>query len=212
MSRSSSIVAGVGAIAFAVLSFAATYFVNWPGGGYSESIANGYVASGNLPVALAGTLIGLIGVVGLVCLFAYLTQAAAESSPSISLVPQIVWGIGLAGAATFGVGWGLVSAQPLAHVEAGVNLGVAPTLTYLISEATSAIIFGPAPMLVGFALIALTLGSGKALPGWLRWLTLVAGVLALTSLAFFTFFLFLAWSFVIGVWLLFSKRITARSV
>ena len=106
----------------------------------------------------------------------------------------------------------MVSAQPLAHVEAGVNLGVAPTLTYLISEATSAIIFGPAPMLVGFALIALTLGSGKALPGWLRWLTLVAGVLALTSLAFFTFFLFLAWSFVIGVWLLFSKRITARSV
>jgi hypothetical protein len=212
MSRANSVVAGVGAIAFAVLSFAAIFFVNWPGGGYSESIVNSYVASGNLPVALAGTLIGLIGVVGLVCLFAYLTQAAAESSPSISLVPQIVWGVGLAGAAAFGVGWGLVSAQPLAHVEAGVNLGVAPTLTYMISEATSAIIFGPAPMLIGLALIALTLGSGKALPRWLRWLTLVAGVLALTSLAFFTFFLFLAWSLVIGVWLVLSKRTAARGV
>ena len=98
----------------------------------------------------------------------------------------------------------MVSAQPLAHAEAGVDLGVAPTLTYMISEATSAIIFGPAPMLVGLALIVLTVGSGKVLPPWLRWLTLVAGVAALTSLAFFTFFLFLVWSIVIGVWLLIS--------
>src|SRR5690242_12965358 len=194
MIRANSVVAGVGAISFAVLTFAATLIVNWPGGGYSESIAKSYVAPGNLAIALVGTLIGLIGTVGLIGLLAYLTQAAAESSPSISLMPQIVWGVGLAGAASFGVGWGLVSAQPLAHAEAGINLAVDPKLTYMISEATSAIIFGPAPMLVGFALIALTLGAGNALPTWLRWLTLVAGVLALTSLAFFTFFLFLAWS------------------
>ncbi len=147
-------------------------------------------------------MIGLIGVVGLICLLAYLRQAAEESSPAISLVPQIAWAVGLVGAASFGVGWGLLSAQPLAHVEAGVDLGVAPTLTYMISEATSAIIFGPAPMLVGFALIVLTVGAGKVLPPWLRWLTLLAGVVALTSLAFFTFFLFLLWSVVIGVWLL----------
>ena len=204
MTRANSVVAGVGAIGFAVLTFAAIFFVNWPGGGYSESIARSYVASGNLPVALTGTLIGLIGVVGLICLLAYLRQAAEESSPAISLVPQIVWAVGLVGAASFGVGWGLVSAQPLAHVEAGVDLGVAPQLTYMISEATSAIIFGPAPMLVGLALIVLTVGSGKVLPPWLRWLTLVAGVVALTSLAFFTFFLFLVWSIVIGVWLLIS--------
>jgi len=117
-------------------------------------------------------------------------------------VPQIVWGVGLVGAASFAVGWGLVSAQPLAHVESGVDLGVAPALTYMVSEATSAIIFGPAPMLVGLALIVLTVGAGKVLPPWLRWLTLVAGVVGLTSLAFFTFFLFLVWSIVIGVWLL----------
>jgi len=202
MTRASSAVAGVGAIGFAVLTFAAIFFVNWPGGGYSESIAKSYVAPGNLPVALIGTLIGLIGVVGLIGLLAYLRQAAEESSPAISLVPQIVWGVGLVGAASFAVGWGLVSAQPLAHVESGVDLGVAPTLTYMISEATSAIIFGPAPMLVGLALIVLTVGSGKVLPPWLRWSTLVAGVVALTSLAFFTFFLFLVWSIVIGVWLL----------
>jgi hypothetical protein len=209
MVRANSVVAGVGAISFAVLTLAATLIVNWPGGGYSESIVNSYVAPGNLPVALAGTSIGLIGTVGLIGLLAYLTQAAAESSPSISLMPQIVWGIGLAGAASFGVGWGLVSAQPLAHAEAGVNLPVDPKLTYMISEATSAVIFGPAPMLVGLALIALTLGAGNALPAWLRWLTLAAGVLALTSLAFFTFFLFLAWSLVIGVWLVVGAR--ARS-
>jgi hypothetical protein len=211
MSRANSVVAGVGAIGFAVLTFIAILLVNWPGGGYSESVAKTYVAPGNLPVALAGTLIGLIAVVCLICLLAYLRQAAEESSPAITLVPQIVWAVGLLGAASFGVGWGLVSAQPLAHVEAGVDLGVAPMLTYMISEATSAIIFGPAPMLVGFALIVLTVGSGRALPPWLRWLTLVAGVVALTSLAFFTFFLFLVWSIVIGVWLLISARGAASS-
>ncbi|MDQ6720762.1 MAG: hypothetical protein M3003_08210 [Candidatus Dormibacteraeota bacterium] len=206
MSRPNSILAGAGAIGFAVLTFAAIFFVNWPGGGYSESFAKSYVASANLPIALTGTLIGLIGVVGLICLLAYLTRAAEESSPAITLVPQIVWAVGLVGAAAFGVGWGLVSAQPLAHVEAGVDLSVAPTLTYMISEATSAIIFGAAPMLVGFALLVLTLGSGRALPPWLRWLTLVAGVVALTSLAFFTFFLFLIWNIVIGIWLLIGGR------
>jgi hypothetical protein len=211
MSRANSVVAGVGAIGFAVLTFIAILLVNWPGGGYSESIAKTYVAPGNLPVALAGTLIGLIAVVCLICLLAYLRQAAEESSPAITLVPQIVWAVGLLGAASFGVGWGLVSAQPLAHAEAGVDLGVAPMLTYMISEATSAIIFGTAPMLVGFALIVLTVGSGRALPPWLRWLTLVAGVVALTSLAFFTFFLFLLWSIVIGVWLLISARGAASS-
>jgi hypothetical protein len=204
--RANSVVAGVGAIGFAVLTFVATFVVNWPGGGYSESIAKSYVAPGNLPVALAGTLTGLIGVVGLICLFAYLKQAAEQSSRQSTLVPQIVWAVGLVGAASFAVGWGLVSAQPLAHVEAGVDLGVAPTLTYMISEATSAIIFGPAPMLVGLALIVLTIGAGKSLPSWLRWLTLGAGVVALTSLAFFTFFLFLVWSIVIGVWLLIGTR------
>jgi hypothetical protein len=212
MARTNSVVAGVGAIGFAVLTFVAIFFVNWPGGGYSESIAKIYVAPGNLPVALIGTLIGLIGVVGLICLFAYLRQAAEESSSPSSLVPQIVWAVGLVGAASFAVGWGLVSAQPLAHVEAGVDLGVAPTLTYMISEATSAIIFGPAPMLVGLALIVLTIGAGKSLPAWLRWLTLGAGVVALTSLAFFTFFLFLVWSIVIGVWLLIGTRGAASNI
>src|SRR6266576_5721635 len=212
MTRPNSIVAGVGAIAFAVLTFAAIFFVNWPGGGYSESISKSYVAPGNLPTALAGTSIGLIAVVGLICLLAYLKQAAEESSPAITLLPQIVWAVGLMGAASFGVGWGLVSAQPLAHVEAGVDLGVAPTLTYMISEATSAIIFGPAPMLVGLALIVLTIGAGKSLPTWLRWLTLGAGGVALTSLAFFTFFLFLVWSLVIGIWLLIGTRGAASSI
>jgi hypothetical protein len=84
--RANSVVAGVGAIGFAVLTLVAIFFVNWPGGGYSESIAKSYVVPGNLPVALTGTLIGLIGVVGLICLLAYLRQAAEESSPSITLV------------------------------------------------------------------------------------------------------------------------------
>jgi hypothetical protein len=205
MNRRNAEVAGVGAILFGVLSFAGLIITNWPGRGYNESDARRFVDPANLTSPLISTLLGLVAVVGLVCLFAYFRQLAEDSSFS-SLIPQIVWGIGLAAAATFAVGWGLVSAQPLAHAEAGVDLGVSPKLTYMISEATSAIIFGPAPMLVGLALVVFALASGRALPGWLRWATLVVGVIAVASLAFFPWFVLLLWSVVIGVWLLITAR------
>jgi len=79
-------------------------------------------------------------------------------------------------------------------------------MTYLISEVGAVIIAGPGAILLGFALIALMLGSRQVLPGWLRWLTLVAGVLAFASLAYFPAFLVLIWAIVIGVWLLVVPR------
>jgi hypothetical protein len=199
-------VAGVGAIAFGVLTFVSITLGDWPGGNYDADTVRTYVTPSHLPIPLTATLLGLIGLAGLICLLAYLRQLAEAARPFSSLWPQIIWAVGLAGGGAFAVGWGLVSAQPLAHAEAGVDLAVSTTLTYMISEATSALIFGPGPMLVGIALVMLSLGVGQALPAWLRWSTLVAGLAAIASLAFFPFFLFLLWSVVIGVWLLVSSR------
>src|SRR6266566_8650400 len=117
MTRPNSIVAGVGAIAFAVLTFAAIFFVNWPGGGYSGSISKCYVAPGNLPTALAGTSIGLIAVVGLICLLAYLKQAA-EVGSSRALPGWLRWLTLVAGLiARTRRGWGGPWCGPDAHLH-----------------------------------------------------------------------------------------------
>lgn len=180
MNRTSSILGGIGAIAFGVLTFVGYLVADWPGGPYNEATARNYASGDHLPLALIGTSVGLLAVAGLVCLLAHLQRRSEASASNGSPVPQIVWGIGLASAAAFAVGWGLVSAQPLAHAEAGVDIPVANTLTYMISEATSAIIFGPAAMLAGIALIIFSTGSGgRVLPAWLWWSTLVTGLIAI---------------------------------
>ena len=58
--------------------------------------------------------------------------------------------------------------------------------------------------LLVFALIALFSSSAGRLPSWLRWGTLIAGVLALGAPFFFPAFAIPLWGIVIGVWLIFA--------
>jgi hypothetical protein len=62
---------------------------------------------------------------------------------------------------------------------------VDPAVTYLASELGFSVVFGPAAILLGFALIAFVIGGRALVPAWLRWSTLVAGVAGIVSLAFF---------------------------
>ena len=55
-------------------------------------------------------------------------------------------------------------------------------------------------------LIALMLGSRGSLPNWVRWLTLVAGVLALTTPFYFSAPALPLWGIVVGVWLVLAHR------
>jgi len=73
------------------------------------------------------------------------------------------------------------------------------------------VVFGSGGILLGAALIALMLGSRGSLPSWLRWLTLVAGVLALTTPFYFSAPAVPIWGIVVGVWLLLARRLRAGS-
>ena len=202
MNRASAIAAGSGAIAFGVLFMAALFLTSPAGGNYSAQDIAAYIDPGHIFTAGAGWFLSLLSVTGLIALFAYLRQAA-ETAPGVNaMVPRLVWGLGLAGAACFAVGWGMVIGQPIAHAEAMTTISVPPMVTYVIVELSSTMLFGSAPMLVGLGMGAMALGSGALLPGWLRWSTLAIGLLATTSLAYFTFFPLLLWSVVTGVWLL----------
>ena len=210
MGRAATI-AGVGSLAFGVLFFTALILVNSPGGGYTESTVTQYLAAAHFPVVLLALCLGLLGVVGLLCLLSYLRELMGQDADTQQL-GNIFWGTGVASAACFAVGWGFVAGQPVAHAEAGSVLAVPPTITHLISETGgSVMIFGSGAMLLGLALAILFLKPG-ALPAWLRWLTLVAAIAAFAGLAYFPFILVLLWGVVIGLWLLIadSRRQTSR--
>ena len=196
-------IAGFGALAFSVLTFTAMILANSPGGAYEESTVTEYLAKGHFPVVLLALCLGLLGVVGLLCLLSYLRELMGTGGDA-QQPGNVFWGTGVASAACFAVGWGFVAGQPVAHAEAGSVLAIPPTITHLISETGgSVMIFGSGPMLLGLALAVLFL-KPRALPTWLRWLTLVAAIAAFAGLAYFTFFLVLIWGVVLGVWLLIS--------
>jgi hypothetical protein len=132
------------------------------------------------------------------------------ATPPQTLTSDIFWGAGLASAAAFGVGWGLVSGIALAAAEGGPGAKVPPQQTYVLSDTTLNVLFGSGGGFLGFALIALMLGSGGILPNWLRWVTLAGGVLAITAPFFFTAPAIPVWAIVVGVWLLVSGRSARR--
>ena len=208
MSRTT--VAAVGSIAFSVLTVVGLGVSLAPGGNYKESNIADYLAKGHRPAVIVAFYLGLLGVLGLICILAHLRDAI-DATPGRKRTAAVFWGTGLAGAASFAVGWAIIGGQVVAHLEGGHSIVVPPPLTYLIGEIGVVMIFGSGAMLLGFALIALWLAAGPILPAWLRWLTLIAGVASLAGLAFFPFFLLIIWGIVIGVWLLVADRGSAPS-
>lgn len=198
-------IAGIGALAFSVLTSIGAIVIKSPGGNYSESNVTEYLAAGQFPFALLGLCLGLFGVVGLLCLLSYLREMMGTAANTQQL-GNVFWGAGVASAACFAVGWGFMAGQPVAHAEAGSVLAVPPTITHLISETGgSVMIFGSGAMLLGLALAILFL-KPAGLPAWLRWLTLVAAIGAFAGLAYFTFFLVLVWGVIVGLWLLIASN------
>jgi hypothetical protein len=210
--RRPTVLAGVGGIAFGVLTFAAVVLANPPGGGYSASQVADYLAKGHRVGAIVAMYLGWFAVFGLICLLAHL-RAAANLAPGHEWATSIFWGTGLAAAASFAVGWGVVGGQVIAHLEGGSGVTIPPPTTYLVSEVGVIFIFGAGAALLGIALVVLMLAVRTTLlPGWLRWLTVIAGLCGIAGPAFFTFFLLLAWGVLIGIWLIASREPARASV
>ena len=197
--------AGAGAIAFGVLTVVGT-FGGTPGGSYDESTVVEYVKIGHFVTVVVTGYLALLGVVGLICLLAYLREVLSLE-PGRSLAASIFWGIGLASAASFAVSWGLVTGIGVAAAEGGnATASVPHPVIYVLSDASLNVLFGSGGILLGVALIALFSSSRGQLPDWLRWVTLIAGVLALGAPFFFPSFAIPLWGIVIGVYLIAAGR------
>jgi hypothetical protein len=197
----STLPAALGAIAFSVLTLAAVMASNAPGGGYSTSQVADYLASGNRVRVIVVFHLALIGVLGLVSALAHVRETVANRRTA-----SIIWGTGLAAAACFAIGWGVDGGQVIAHLEGGSDVAIAPAVTYLISEVGVVFVFGAGAILLGLALIVLSMSSGTPLPNWLRRVTLVCGIAGVAGLAFFPFFILILWGLAVGVWLSVDAR------
>lgn len=203
--RSRSALAGVGSIAFSVLTIVGLALANPPGGTYKASDAVKYVAKGHHVAVFASVYVLLLAVLGLLLLLAYLRNLLS-GAPDGERVARIFWAMSIGAATSFAIGWAIVLGNAIAHAFGGSGVVVDPAVTYLASELGFSVVFGPAAILLGFALIAFVIGGRALVPAWLRWSTLVAGVAGIVSLAFFPAALVLLWGIVMGIWLLVPSR------
>jgi len=203
--RSRSALAGIGSIAFSVLTIVGLALANPPGGTYKASDAVKYVAKGHHVAVFASVYVLLLAVLGLLLLLAYLRDLLS-AAPDGERVARIFWAMGIGAATSFAIGWAIVLGNAIAHAFGGSGVVVDPAVTYLASELGFSVVFGPAAILLGFALIAFVIGGRALVPAWLRWSTLVAGLAGIVSLAFFPAVLVLLWGIVMGIWLLVPSR------
>ena len=208
--RSRSALAGIGSIAFSVLTIVGLALANPPGGTYKASDAVKYVAKGHHVAVFASVYVLLLAVLGLLLLLAYLRDLLS-AAPDGERMARIFWAMGIGAATSFAVGWAIVLGNAIAHAFGGSGVVVDPAVTYLATELGFSVVFGPAAILLGFALIAFVVGVRTLVPTWLRWSTLVAGLAGVVSLAFFPAALVLLWGIVMGIWLLVPGRAPATA-
>ena len=146
VSRMGSTLAGVGGIAFGVLTAVGVVAGGAPGGNFVEADVKNYVGSSHFPLVIATGYLAILGVVGLICLLAYLRESIA-AQPGGGLAANVFWGTGLASAASFAVGWGLVTGIPLAAAEGGSGASIQPATTYVLSDTSINVLFGSGAIL-----------------------------------------------------------------
>jgi len=194
--------AGIGALAFAVLPIVGLIVANDPGGTYKASDVADYVKSGHRPLVFLGLYLTGLGVAGLIPMLARLREAIADETRA-----RVFWGLGIAAAAAFVAGLALTASVPVAMGYGGKGVVIAPAVTFTLSEAGWVVAAGAGGILLGCALFTFAL----AVPAWLRWSTLGAGVAAFAGAAWFPLALVIVWSLATGVWLLVANRAPAAS-
>jgi hypothetical protein len=216
--REGSALAGFGAIAFSVFTAVGFAVGGAPGGNYRESDVANYVSIGHLPTVIVTGYLALFGVLGLICALAYLREVVS-ADPRHKLATTIFWGTGLAAAASIAVGWGLITGIAVAAAEGGssnpgnpVGASISHPEIYWLADTFLNVIAGSGGFMLGFALMTLMIASRGTLPKWLRWLTLVIGVLTVAAPAYFPGFAILIWGIVMGIWLIAAGRAARPAV
>lgn len=189
---------GVAAVLFPVLTFVGLVLSNPPGGNYSAKHISDFVAHGHRPVIYVSLYLLLLAAAALLYLVSGLRERVVGGFAS-----RLFATTGYAAGAAWAIGAALIFTVPIGLANGG-HLPSDSNVIYMFSQAGFVIIFDAGGILLALALLGLAAGARAAVPSWLRWFTVLAGVVGLASFAFFPFFILLIWSLVFGIWLLAS--------
>jgi len=191
--------AGIALLVFTLGTFAALTMAAAPAGNYSLSQIHSYLAPGDRAEIFAGAVIGVLAAIALLY---YLSALRADMPPGRGR--DLLWGCGIAAAATAAVGWMIAAAIPVAYAQGGGHVSLTPSVVYAFAVVSSGMVYGPAMLFAGVAVV-IAARQLRTAPRWWRVLGYIGGACAILSSAYFPYYLFAAWGVVVGAWGLLAK-------
>jgi hypothetical protein len=190
--------AGAALLVYGVATFAANALISAPGGQYEPVKVSAYVVSGHAPVAFVAAYLGCLGCLALLPFVLGLREDLDRG--------DLARGLGVAAATAGVVGWFVAGGVAVAMTEGGsaVRAGVPQPVVYTITEIGNLVGWCAPALFIG--VVAILLSRGATLPRWLRAFSAVAGVCGILAPFFFTFFVYLLWTLVLGATLVITGR------
>ena len=208
--RQSGRLAGGGGIGFAA-SLVVGFTLFGPKGGHYSDVEVARFLAQSSTARVASICLFAVSIVGLITLMAYLSETCFGTGRR----GRVAWAASLLAAASFLVGWGLYLA-PSSSISSG-GPALDPGISYAFMTAGMGVLFGAGGIMLGLALVTLAV-AGQGMPIWIRAVTGLAGLSALSTWAFLValkwspnqwlpgpFYLVILWGLVIGIWLLVSS-------
>jgi hypothetical protein len=191
--------AGIALLVFTLGTFAALTMTQLPAGNYHLSQIHGYLAPGARATIFAGAVTGVLAALALLY---YLSALRADMPPGRGR--DLMWGSGIAAAATAAAGWMIAAAIPIAYAQGGGHVSLTPSVVYTFGGLAAGMVYGPAMLFTGVAVIIAARQLSTA-PRWWRVLSYIGGACAILSSAYFPYYLFAVYGLIVGAWGLLAK-------
>lgn len=185
--------AGVALVVYGVCTTVAFMASGAPGGSYSDRNVTSYIDPSHLTLA---TILWYVGVLGALSLL-----VVADGLRSLPHRGQLLAGLSTVGAATSVVGAFVCGGLAVAMAEGGspVRDGVPHPVVYTITEIGNLLAAAAPALCVG--VVALVLAARASFSGWLRAFSIIAGICGILAPFFFTYFVLVLWTLVVGaIW------------
>lgn len=196
---------GAALLVHGVATFVANALIAAPGGQYEPAAVADYVDSAHFPVAFAAAYLGCLGALAVLL---FVLGIRDELGP----LSDLAWGLGVAAAATGVIGWFVSAGVDVAMAEGGstVPAGVPHPVVYTITEIGNLLSWCAPALFIG--VVAILLSRVRTLSRSLRILSAVAGGCGILAPFFFTYFLYLLWTLVLGATLLAGRSSSDRQL
>jgi len=190
--------AGIGLLVYGLGTAAAFMGSGAPGGAYRGTAVESYVAGAHWVTAFSLWYVGALAALGLVLLGIGLR--------ALSGLGDVLWGLCVAAAATSVTGAFVAGGVDVAMAEGGsaVASGVPHPVVYTLTEIGNLLAVCSPALFVGVG--AILVAARGHLPGWVRVVTVLAGVCGVLAPFFVTYFVYLLWVIAVGVALTSSRQ------